>query len=137
MSTHRTYPILGIKPPRPLRYEIRQFTNPKFNKYAKTQLNMFLLALVMIQAMSREERLSWFQICGMWGYSFTWYAKVASTLILSSGIHGMPYVTWDGSKGSTDPGEWGGYCTHASILFPTWHRLYVALIEVSNSFSLS
>lgn len=24
-----------------------------------------------------------------------------------------------------------GYCTHSSILFPTWHRPYLALFEVS------
>jgi tyrosinase len=66
-----TYPIIGIRTgigsdsSRPLRYEIRQFTDPKFNEYAQIQLNMFLLALERIQGMSREERLSWFQIAGL------------------------------------------------------------------------
>lgn len=27
--------------------------------------------------------------------------------------------------------NWLGYCTHASILFPTWHRVYLLLIEVN------
>lgn len=47
------------------------------------------------------------------------------------GIHGLPYIQWEGS-GSTKPvaGSWGGYCTHGSMLFPTWHRPYVALFEV-------
>nr|QTF98733.1 tyrosinase [Armillaria ostoyae] len=47
------------------------------------------------------------------------------------GIHGLPYVQWDGS-GGTKPvpkSEWGGYCHHGSTLFPTWHRPYVALFE--------
>ncbi|KAK0480190.1 photo-regulated tyrosinase [Armillaria novae-zelandiae] len=45
------------------------------------------------------------------------------------GIHGLPYVQWDGS-GSTKPvSSWGGYCHHGSTLFPTWHRPYVALFE--------
>ena len=49
-----------------------------------------------------------------------------------SGIHGMPYVAWNGAQGSFAPGKWpfGGYCTHGSALFPTWHRPYVLLIEV-------
>ena len=45
------------------------------------------------------------------------------------GIHGMPYETWNGS-GDKDQGVWGGYCTHSSVLFPTWHRPYVAVYEV-------
>ncbi|KAH9988351.1 hypothetical protein BJV77DRAFT_1061440 [Russula vinacea] len=40
------------------------------------------------------------------------------------GIHGLPYVSWEGA-GS----RWNGYCTHGSVLFPTWHRPYVALYE--------
>ncbi|KAJ3555446.1 hypothetical protein NM688_g2572 [Phlebia brevispora] len=114
-SMSDTYPIVGIKDglgpngARPLRYEINKFVDPKYNPYAQDQLNLFLLALEKIQAMSRSERLSWFQI---------------------GGIHGEPYVDWDSSKGIGSEGDrWEGYCTHASILFPTWHRLYVALIE--------
>jgi tyrosinase len=47
------------------------------------------------------------------------------------GIHGLPFVQWEGSGGSSPvPGsQWGGYCTHGSVLFPTWHRPYVALYE--------
>ena len=45
------------------------------------------------------------------------------------GIHGLPYVAWD-SAGESDPAEDAGYCTHGSVLFPTWHRPYVALYEV-------
>jgi tyrosinase len=48
------------------------------------------------------------------------------------GIHGLPYVQWGGS-GGTDPvsdKQWGGYCSYGNVLFPTWHRPYVALYEV-------
>ena len=47
------------------------------------------------------------------------------------GIHGLPYLAWDGA-GEDDPAEQAGYCTHGSVLFPTWHRPYVALYEVCN-----
>lgn len=51
-----------------------------------------------------------------------------------AGIHGLPSVAWDDAVGQTpfDPnsGQWGGYCTHGSVVFPTWHRPYVMLYEV-------
>lgn len=48
------------------------------------------------------------------------------------GIHGLPYIPWDNATGADfDPNtQWGGYCTHGSVLFPTWHRPYVMLFEV-------
>ena len=57
------------------------------------------------------------------------------------GIHGLPNIAWDGAVGATsfDPnsGQWGGYCTHGSVLFPTWHRPYVMLYEVCHISFLS
>ncbi|KAL1950435.1 hypothetical protein VTO73DRAFT_5559 [Trametes versicolor] len=43
-------------------------------------------------------------------------------------IHGLPYVPWDG-VGEASQAEASGYCTHGSVLFPTWHRPYVVLYE--------
>ncbi|KAF8500854.1 photo-regulated tyrosinase [Russula emetica] len=47
------------------------------------------------------------------------------------GIHGMPFVSWEGAGGNrpVQGSGWGGYCTHGNVLFPTWHRPYVALYE--------
>ncbi|KAN0140456.1 Common central domain of tyrosinase domain containing protein [Lactarius tabidus] len=47
------------------------------------------------------------------------------------GIHGLPYAEWEGSGGAqpVKGSQWGGYCTHGCVLFPTWHRPYVALYE--------
>ncbi|OXV11945.1 hypothetical protein Egran_00294, partial [Elaphomyces granulatus] len=42
-----------------------------------------------------------------------------------SGIHGLPYKAWDGVTGS----QQNGYCEHGSIIFPPWHRPYLALFE--------
>lgn len=44
------------------------------------------------------------------------------------GIHGRPYQTFDGVE-PTFGNSQNGYCTHVSILFPTWHRPYLALYE--------
>jgi tyrosinase len=54
-----------------------------------------------------------------------------------SGIHGQPYRAWDGVENVsyTPTGEppnkrGAGYCAHGSVLFPTWHRVYLAQFEV-------
>ena len=52
------------------------------------------------------------------------------------GIHGLPYVSWNDS-GSEEVGDWGGYCTHGSNLFPTWHRPYVSTYEVRSRIFIS
>lgn len=81
----------GPEDPVPLRREVRYLEQ----NYPK-QWNLYLLALVDFQAVPPEEQLSYYQIAG---------------------IHGRPYISWDGGKGV----QAKGYCTHASILFTTWH----------------
>ena len=41
------------------------------------------------------------------------------------GLHGLPYR----GPGVTDPDWWGGYCWHSTVLFPTWHRIYMLYLE--------
>jgi tyrosinase len=45
------------------------------------------------------------------------------------GIHGRPYVPWDG-VGPAPGVDAPGYCVHLSQLFIPWHRPYMALYEV-------
>lgn len=53
-----------------------------------------------------------------------------------AGIHGLPRAFWDGVKSpnkQVDPqGRWAGegYCAHSRPTFPTWHRPYLAMMEV-------
>ncbi|KAK6539639.1 hypothetical protein TWF694_009845 [Orbilia ellipsospora] len=68
-------------------------------------LNLYLCGLEAMQAMDQNDRESYFQIAG---------------------IHGAPFVPWDNVDG---PNTGTGYCTHASILFPSWHRPYLAAYE--------
>ncbi|KAJ4303408.1 hypothetical protein N0V90_002301 [Kalmusia sp. IMI 367209] len=94
---------LGDSTPQP-RLEIRDL-----EKNHPDQWNVFLLGLQRFQAVSQDDKLSYFQIAG---------------------IHGRPFVSWDGVQG--DPYYWShysGYCTHDSNLFPTWHRPFLALFE--------
>lgn len=49
---------------------------------------------------------------------------------IPTGIHGVPFKPWNTVQ-ATPGNEQAGYCQHLNILFPTWHRAYVALFEVS------
>ncbi|KAH8880045.1 tyrosinase-domain-containing protein [Thozetella sp. PMI_491] len=93
----------------PLRREIRDL-----QKNFPDQFNLYILGLRLLQGVSEDELTSYYQIAG---------------------IHGMPFKPWDNVQGntdwSTDPQGFGGYCTHSSILFTTWHRPYLALFEQS------
>ncbi|KAI1320248.1 Di-copper centre-containing protein [Xylariaceae sp. FL0255] len=92
-------PLIDNQPQ--LRLELRQLE-------AEEELwTLYILALSWMQYTPQDYPFSWFQI---------------------TGIHGAPGQTW----GNVDaiPGNDGiGYCHHVSILFPTWHRPYVALYE--------
>ena len=60
-----------------------------------------------------------------------WYINLpckstVTQLMQGSGIHNQPIVPWDGA-----PFENKNYCMHSTPNFPTWHRPYVALLEVN------
>lgn len=83
-----------------LRLEIRELQKNN------AQWNLFLLALNKFYARDESYLTSYYQIAG---------------------IHGRPFITWNGVNFA--PGAGGGYCTHSSTLFPTWHRPYLAMYE--------
>ncbi|KXJ95839.1 hypothetical protein Micbo1qcDRAFT_192748 [Microdochium bolleyi] len=73
----------------------------------KDSWTLYLLALNWLQYTSQDSKLSYYQLAA---------------------IHGAPGLTWD----SVEPvpgSEKVGYCHHVSVLFPTWHRPYMALYE--------
>jgi len=76
----------------------------------REQFSLYIQALVRVHATPQSQSISHFSI---------------------GGIHGLPYVPWEGAGGTrpVSGSQWGGYCTHGSVLFPTWHRPYVALYE--------
>jgi hypothetical protein len=54
----------------------------------------------------------------------------------------MPFMPWDtvqpavATRKSAEAqvvDDWVGYCAHATPIFPTWHRPYLAMIEVSRT----
>ncbi|RKF78107.1 Tyrosinase [Golovinomyces cichoracearum] len=85
----------------PLRREIRDLEKDE------DIWTLYLLGLDRLQNMDQTEKISWYNIAG---------------------IHGRPFKSFDGVE--PQPGNQNnGYCTHVSILFPTWHRPYLALYE--------
>ncbi|KAF3911202.1 Tyrosinase [Arthrobotrys entomopaga] len=68
-------------------------------------LNLYLLALSNMMNKPQSDVTSHYQVAG---------------------IHGRPYIAWDNVSGGNNN---GGYCTHADILFLSWHRPYLALYE--------
>lgn len=117
-SEWKYYPITGIavdsvnaaqlthETPVPIRHEIDSWSKDPTNE---KQVKLFVMALDRFQKIDPKERDSYFQIAG---------------------IHGQPNVPWDEPIDKKDA-EGKGYCTHNNILFPIWHRAYLALYEVS------
>jgi tyrosinase len=47
------------------------------------------------------------------------------SFFMIGGYHGEPFR----GEGATNPEWWGGYCEHGTVLFPTWHRAYLYVLE--------
>ncbi|KAK5127553.1 hypothetical protein LTR85_006893 [Meristemomyces frigidus] len=72
------------------------------------QWTLFILAMQAFQAQSQTSATSYYQIAG---------------------IHGVPRVNYNGVGQCSTCSDADGYCTHDSVLFPGWHRAYLALFE--------
>lgn len=107
----------GPNGPVPLRLEIRDLQQNYFRRWS-----LYIQALTALQGVSQSEWLSYYQLAGK-DLSF----HIFDHQLIRLGIHGLPYNAFNGVGGV----QRTGYCTHASILFPTWHRPYLALYEVS------
>ena len=93
---------------RPFRQEFSTFKNsgPAFDLY--------ILSLQQFQQQNQSALLSYYQVTG----DVPLLLSSVWLLINHEGIHGRPYIAWDGVEGPFQ----AGYCTHSSILFPSWHR---------------
>ena len=57
-----------------------------------------------------------------------------------AGIHGYPKRAWKGidherktGASAQSPDNGNGYCEHSSLLFPSWHRPYLSMLEVKGA----
>ncbi|KAG6379523.1 common central domain of tyrosinase-domain-containing protein [Boletus reticuloceps] len=112
----RPYPVIGIEDTgiQP-RLEIRDLQqNPiQFSLFTRALNNILDMNNVVSQSPDYiEQPNSWWQMAG---------------------IHGLPYEPWSGDPNGPQKADqnaqWGGYCYHASALFPTWHRVTTMLVE--------
>jgi hypothetical protein len=94
--------------------------------------NVFLLGLQRFQNLDQSDKLSYYQVAGTAVCSTVWYRTRGLSRI---GIHGRPFISWDGVQAYPPPKL--GYCRHSSNIFPTWHRPYLALVEVMQTISLA
>lgn len=101
----------------PIRPEIRDMRRDGY------MWDLYILALSMFQSVSQDQSLSWYQVAGKTAY----YSLLL--LLTLGGIHGVPFQPWNGVQPAPGASQ-SGYCTHSSVLFPTWHRPYLALYEV-------
>ncbi|KAF4827508.1 Tyrosinase [Colletotrichum tropicale] len=104
-----TVGVVPTSTDRPLRLEIDDFIQDV------ELANLYFLALEAFMSKSDSET------------PFSYYEI--------SGIHGQPWRAWDrvgsvnfgSAPGRTDSRK--GYCSHGSVIFPTWHRVYLAQFE--------
>ena len=125
----------SINTPQPFRYEISNFSQ------SGPAWDLFIQALGAIQSRDQvrscirtltrtaadrlqSDPMSYFQIAG------TMHPAATTQLLTFKGIHGYPQTPWDGVDGA---GSFG-YCMHSCVLFPSWHRPFVALYEVIRFF---
>ncbi|KAK1988373.1 hypothetical protein LZ30DRAFT_699367 [Colletotrichum cereale] len=104
--------VRGIRPDNPASPPVRMEVRDMIKDHPD-QWNLFLLGMERFQnSVDETMPLSYFEIAG---------------------IHGLPYKkwpdrSWNDKMVRADNG-FGGFCTHSSILFLTWHRPYLALFE--------
>ena len=101
---------------RPFRQDISTF------KDSGPAFDLYILSLQQFQQQNQSALLSYYQVAG----NVRLLVFDVWLLTGDQGIHGRPYIAWDGVEGAFQT----GFCTHSSILFPSWHRPYVALFEV-------
>ncbi|KAF2839440.1 Di-copper centre-containing protein [Patellaria atrata CBS 101060] len=97
------------------------------------RLNLYLLAMSAIQDPNNDikDLWSWFQIQGIHGVPWADWGGIGPEALykdIKSRGHQVDITSIDGQ----DPREGDrevGYCTHGTILFPSWHRGYAAMIE--------
>ena len=97
------FAITGVPGATQPRLEIRQMRTQQPNQYT-----LLVLAMDQFQKQAQTLKTSYYQIAG---------------------IHGVPRVNWDNVGQCASCTTADGYCTHDSILFLGWHRVYLALFE--------
>ena len=65
------------------------------------------------------------KLVAAWAYIKSLPSDDPNSFFIIGGYHGEPFQ----GEGATNQEWWGGYCNHANVLFPTWHRAYLYRLE--------
>ncbi|KAJ4248435.1 hypothetical protein NW762_012772 [Fusarium torreyae] len=115
-------PITGIKA------DGQVHPRQEINSWASNnpiQLSLYIRALQIFQAIPFDQVNSYFQIAGIHGLPAIPWDNDPAPMEVSKSYNDNYYSTV-GSSADVTPDF---YCPHNSILFPTWHRVYVLLFE--------
>ncbi|RKF58319.1 Tyrosinase [Golovinomyces cichoracearum] len=104
----------------PLRQNILSFQNDRVS------LSLLIQALISLQKKQNTDIYSYYQLAG----KLLVFKISCDSELIDEGIHGRPYIPWNNVVKT--PGTYDtGYCSHNSVLFLTWHRPYLAIVESS------
>lgn len=104
-TTIKSPPPVGIRRP------IRELEKDYYENDKKAELENLMTGFYRLAQLDPDDKNSFFTI---------------------GGYHGEPFVNRPDVDSLNDQDRykyWGGYCQHANILFPTWHRTYLLRIE--------
>lgn len=92
--------------------------------------NLFLLALRELQDQKYEQDpWSWFGVASIHGIPYQSWQNIDQQTAIDAGqfpaAPGDPRFMPGNQAGNAEE----GYCSHTSVLFPTWHRPYMAMME--------
>lgn len=97
--------------------------------------NLFLLALAELQRWDVQDKpWSWFGICSIHGLPpGPWQGLTQDTAVRTGQFPAWdpnhPDPRFDPRKRNQMGDTSRGYCSHNSVLFPSWHRPYLAMME--------
>ncbi|KAK7432037.1 hypothetical protein QQZ08_001327 [Neonectria magnoliae] len=106
VNAQSAYPITGVKVDAGAAIPLRKNINA-LQSTGGPQWDLYIRSLVEMHKQDPKDQLSFFQVAG---------------------IHGKPYIEWNGAGKRTSNG-WQGYCPHGENLFLPWHRPYLVLYE--------
>ena len=106
--------------------------------------NLFLLALSEMQKEDADKGKDSEDWWTFYSFSSTGSAIFFSVVLarFTKGIHGLPQELWNKVSNLNEHNnqdlisKGGGYCTHGSIVFSAWHRVYILMFEVAASLRL-
>ncbi|XP_057305526.1 uncharacterized protein LOC130642711 [Hydractinia symbiolongicarpus] len=111
------------KPKVRMRMSLRELEKPHNAK----NLNNFLKAWKLIKELPPDNPNSFWGLATYHGEPFK--KRIAPDIKNYSFVNFFEFLFPSIDKPPHNRQKWGGYCQHANVLFPPWHRLYLLRVE--------